>query len=73
MRLRHFLSAVAALSLAAAPVAAEAAAAPASRGGSPVEGEEIGGGFIIPLIGVLAVIVAVVLIADDSNDSPASP
>lgn len=72
MRFRNVLAATAAAMLASAPIAAQAAEAAGARDGTPVEGEEIGGGFIVPLIAALAVIVAVVLIAD-GDDEPASP
>lgn len=73
MRLRNFLAATAAVALSSAPIAAQAAETPMARESAPVKGEEIGGGFLLPLVAVLAVIVAVVLITDDGDEEPESP
>jgi hypothetical protein len=62
------------LSMAAAPVAASAAsgarALSAAEGQSNLEGNS---SWIIGLIGLLAGVTAIVLIADDDEDSPVSP
>ena len=67
------LSAIAALSLVAAPVALHAA----PRAASPVaESEELAGAATLPLIAaILAVVVGAVIIAvdDDEDDAPVSP
>lgn len=62
------------LSMVAAPVAASAA--DGLRAPSVAEGQsDLGGNssWIIGLIGLLAGITAIVLIADDDKDSPVSP
>ncbi len=65
---------LAALSIVAAPVAASAAtglrAASNAPGASELEGDS---SWIIGLIGLLAGITAMVLIAEDDEDSPVSP
>jgi len=62
------------LSMAAAPVAASAAsgarALSAAEGQSNLEGNS---SWIIGLIGLLAGVTAIVLIADDDEESPVSP
>ena len=70
---RAFTSIAAAASVATAPVAAQAATAMRdARTGSPVEGEQLGGSFVIPLILLVAVVFgALIVISDD--DEPASP
>ena len=73
MKLREFLAATAAVRLVAAPVAAQAAAAEDTRTGTPVEGEGIGGGLLLPILAVLAVAAAIYLITDDSDEEPTSP
>ena len=81
MKLRRALASVAvATSLITAPVAAQAAtapAAPAARIGSDVDGEQLRGGFIIPLIALIAVILGLCVATDicggDDDDLPHSP
>jgi hypothetical protein len=70
------ISAAAALALAAGPVAAAAQAPPPAAqapvpGAETVEGSEIHGGFILPLLTIIAVIIAVLLLTKD--DKPHSP
>jgi len=48
------------------------ASAQARAGASVEEGSELGGGFIIPLL-ALAAIVAGILVVIDNDDSPESP
>jgi len=69
-----FASVWVAASLIAAPVAAQAAesAAPA-RVGTEVQGENLRGGFIIPLIAIIAVILGIVAMTGGNNDRPHSP
>lgn len=67
------LSAVAAIALAASPTvaaaqAAHVAPAPATE---KVEGSEIRGGFILPLIAIIGIIIAIILLTDDNK--PKSP
>lgn len=65
---------LAATSAVVAPVAASAASG--ARAGSMVEGEselEGNSGWLIGLVGLLAGVVAIVLVADNDEDSPTSP
>jgi hypothetical protein len=80
MKLRSALASVAvATSLITAPVAAQAAtaqAAPAARVATDVNGEELRGGFIIPLIALVAVILGLCVATDicgGDDDAPHSP
>ena len=64
----------AAMSAVVAPVAASAAAA--TRAGSTVDGQnelEGNSSWIIGLVGLLAGIGAIILVADNDEDSPVSP
>jgi hypothetical protein len=68
MRLRLLVSSVAAATLVAMPITAQAA----DRSAAPVKGEKLAGAsWIIPLIVLLVVIGGVLLLADDNN--PHSP
>ena len=71
---KKFASVWVAASLIAAPLAAQAAesAAPA-RSGSEVQGENLRGGFIIPVIALIAVILGVLALTGGNNDRPHSP
>ena len=64
-------SAAVAASLVSAPVVAQAAAA--ERTATEVEGESLAGGFRIPALAILAVILGVVVLADGGDDAPVSP
>ena len=70
MRIKSLLAAAGALSLAVAPVAAQAQAA-ASAAITPateeVEGSEIRGGFILPLIAIIAIILAILHFTGDDD------
>lgn len=68
---RNILAAISAFALAAAPVAAQAA----DRQSSPVSSKEdvAGVSTVWILVGLVAVAVAIILIADDNNDNPSSP
>ena len=77
--LKKVLTAAAAMSLAAMPVAAQAADAAklslskSVRSGTPAKaGEQMEGGFVIPLIAIVAIILGIIAVSD-SNDSPKSP
>ena len=73
MRLGKLLaSAAVAASLVSAPVSAQAAAADL-RTSTKVEGESLAGGFLIPALAILAVILGVVVLVDDGDDAPVSP
>ena len=74
MRINSILAAVAAVSLAAAPAvaapkpvgsAATSEIAPASE---TVQGEQIRGGFLLPLAIIVAIILGVLLLTNDDED-----
>lgn len=67
-----FTSVALATSLLAAPVVAQAAPADL-RTGTEVEGENLRGGFIIPLIAIIAVILGILAITSGGDDGPTSP
>ena len=73
MKLGRALASVAvATSLLTAPIAAQAAAA--ARVSSDVDGEQLRGGFIIPLIALIAIILGILAAThDDDDDLPHSP
>ena len=72
MKLAEVLSSVAvATSLAVAPVAAQASVADL-RASTEAEGENLRGGFIIPAIAIVAIILGVLLLTD-GDDEPSSP
>ena len=74
MRLTNILAATAAISLAAAPVVAQAASqsVPAREGSEITDAENLRGGFIIPLVAVVAIILGI-LAATGGGDRPHSP
>ena len=73
MKLGKVLASVAvATSLVAAPVVAQAA--PPNCGPAPtVEGENLRGGFIIPLIALIAIILGILAATGGNSDAPAQP
>lgn len=73
------MAAVVALSMTSAPVLAQHSASALSlagsqaRAGATVEnGNELGGGFIIPLLALAAIIAGILVVLDD-DDLPESP
>lgn len=74
MRINSILAAVAAVSLAAAPAVAapKAVGAPATSEIAPasetVQGEQIRGGFLLPLAIIVAIILGVLLLTNDDED-----
>ena len=73
MKMSKALSLAIATSLVAAPVAAQAAPADL-RTATEVEGENLRGGFIIPLIALVAVILGILVATGGGNDdAPHSP
>ncbi len=74
MRIKSILAAMAAASMAAAPVVAQpkpaAEVAPQSE---TVEGEQIRGGFLLPLAIIIAIIIGVILLTKDDDEEPISP
>ena len=74
MKLSKTLAAAAAMSLVTAPVVAQAAAVEQARIGTDVDGENLRGGFIIPLIAIIAIILGILAATnDDDDDLPHSP
>ena len=61
-----------AASLVAAPVVAQAAPAEL-RTGTEVEGENLRGGFIIPLVAIVAIILGILAATGGDDDAPHSP
>ena len=71
---RALTSTAVAASLLAAPVVAQAAqSAVPARTATEVEGESLRGGFIIPLIAVIAIILGILALTSDGEDRPSSP
>ncbi|HEX8191473.1 MAG TPA: hypothetical protein VF552_01100 [Allosphingosinicella sp.] len=73
MRIKNILAALGSLSIAAAPAAAQAQAdaAPAAAlepAAEQVEGSEIRGGFILPTLGIIALIAAIILLTNGDDD-----
>ena len=75
MKLSKVLAAVVATSLVSAPVVARAAAAEVdqSRVGTEVNGENLRGGFIIPLIAIIAIILGILAATGGNGEEPHSP
>lgn len=76
MRISSIIAAMAAVSMAAAPVVAApkpaaAAATEVAPASETVEGEQIRGGFLLPLAIIIAIILGVVLLTKD--EEPTSP
>ena len=72
MRIKSILAAVAAVSMASAPVVAAPKAPEVAPQSETVEGEQIRGGFLLPLAIIIAIIIGVLLLTDDDED-PVSP
>ena len=69
MRLNSILAAVAAISMAAAPaIAAPKPAAEVAPQSETVEGDQIRGGFLLPLAIIIAIIIGVLLLTKDDED-----
>ena len=76
MRLRNILAAAAAAGLATTPVVAQAANQPLpAREGSAISeaSENLRGGFIIPVIAIIAIILGILAATSGGNDPPTSP
>lgn len=72
MRISSILAAIAAASMIAAPVvAAPAAPAEVAPAVETVEGEQIRGGFLLPLAVIIAIIIGVLLLTE--GEEPTSP
>ena len=73
MKLGKVLASVAvATSLLTAPVVAQASPADL-RTGTEVEGENLRGGWIIPLVAVIAIILGILAATSGGDDPPSSP
>ena len=74
MNIARMMASLSMLTMVAAPVASQAAQAEIVREAVPMaEGEQMAGsGFLLPL-GFIAGLVALVIIAGDDEDEPASP
>ena len=74
MRIKDAIRAVTAMSLISAPVVAQAAPVPIeqARVGSEVEGESLRGGVLMPLLFLVAAVLAVILLTD-GGEEPVSP
>jgi hypothetical protein len=76
MKFTNILAAGAACCLAASPVVAQAApqALPDRAGAEVSDAENFGGGgFLVPLLALIAVILGILAVTSDGNDLPRSP
>lgn len=68
------LAAALAVSMVGAPVLAQTQAAPVQRSGAAMEdANELRGGFIIPLIAIIAIILGILAATGGDDDRPTSP
>jgi hypothetical protein len=73
------MGAVIALSMTSAPVLAQSAAplsvaGSQARAGAALEDEnQLGGGFIIPLLALAAIIAGILVVIDNNDEEPTSP
>ncbi|HYJ29654.1 MAG TPA: hypothetical protein VEW25_04860 [Allosphingosinicella sp.] len=77
MVFKKVVTAVSAIALIAAPTIAVAQSAPVEPASESVEGSELRGGFIIPLIALIAIILGLCagtnICGGDDDDPPTSP
>ena len=76
MSFKGLIAATASVALIAAPTVAAAQSAPAevAPAAEQVEGEQLRGGFIIPLIAIVAIILGILAATNDNDDDlPHSP
>jgi hypothetical protein len=76
MKMKQALAALAATSLVATPVVAQAAAASATRTAAPVgEAENLQGGWLVPALAIIAILLGILAITSggDDDDLPTSP
>ncbi len=74
MVFKKAITAVSAVALLATPTIAAAQTAPVEPASESVEGSELRGGFIIPLIALIAIILGILAAThDDDDDLPHSP
>jgi len=72
------VAAIAALALTSTPVLAATSslsvASAQARAGAPLEeGSELGGGFLIPLLALAAIVAGILVVVDGDDDEPVSP
>ncbi len=72
MRINSIIAAVAAASMAAAPVVAAPKPVEVAPQSETVEGDQIRGGFLLPLAIIIAIIIGVILLTKD-DEGPISP
>jgi hypothetical protein len=70
---KKVVTAASAVALMAAPTVAAAQSAPVEPASETVEGSELRGGFIIPLIAIVAIILGILAAIHDDEDPPHSP
>jgi hypothetical protein len=74
MKMKQALAALAATSLVAAPAVAQAAAAEAARTASPVgDSENLQGGWLVPALAIVAILLGILAITSGGDDLPTSP
>ena len=75
MRFKNILAATAAVTLATAPAMAQAASqsVPAREASEVSDAENLRGGFIIPLLAVVAIILGILAMTGGDGDPPTSP
>ena len=73
MVFKKVVTAASAVALMAAPTMAVAQAAPVEPAGESVDGSELRGGFIIPLIAIIAIILGILAAIHEDEDPPHSP
>ena len=73
MVLKKVLTAASAVALMSASTVAAAQSAPVQPAEESVEGSELRGGFIIPLIAIVAIILGILAALHEDEDPPHSP
>ncbi len=73
MVFKKVVTATCAVALMAAPTVAAAQGAPVEPASESVEGSELRGGFIIPLIAIIAIILGILAATHNDDDPPTSP
>ena len=73
MVFKKVVTAASAVALMAAPTVAAAQTAAPAPASETVEGSELRGGFIIPLIAIVAIILGILAATHDDSDPPHSP
>lgn len=74
MKMKETLAAIVAASLVGTPVVAQAATAQAARTGSPVaDSEDLRGGWFIPALAIIAILLGLLTLIDDGDELPTSP